>query len=152
MSRLPTTPRDEARVRQLLLLGDRHRVPRGQEVAQALRTFLDRFSPRLHPIDSPLLGGGFDQPDDRVTITTAEGAYGRWWPHAIVLAGVNPARGRSPARQLFRAAGSRLDIVVPPLTTAGRDDATPDSMREILGSAASVINVNRTEVDDYYQE
>ena len=151
----PPTPRDEARVRQLLLLGDRHRVPRGQEVPQALHTFLDRFSPGLHPIGSPLLGGGFDQPDDRVTATTAEGAYGRWWPHAIVLAGVNPARGRAPARQLFRAAsaaGIRLDIIVPPLTTAGSDEASADSMREILGNAARVFNVNRTQVDEYYQE
>ena len=41
---------------------------------------------------------------------------------------------------------------MPPLTTAGSDEATADSMREILGNAARVINVNRTEVDDYYQE
>ncbi|MYC39274.1 MAG: hypothetical protein F4X66_20540 [Chloroflexi bacterium] len=133
----PPTPRDEAQVGQLLLLGDRHRVLRGQEVAPTLRTFLDRFSPGLHPIGSPLLGGGFAEPDDRVTITTAEAAYGRWWPHVIVLAKVNPGRRRAPARQLFRAAsaaGSRLDIIVPPLTTAGSDNISADSMREILGT------------------
>ena len=149
------TPRDEARVRQLLLLGDRHRVPRGQEVAQALHTFLDRFSPGLHSIGSPLQDGGFAEPDDRVTITTAEGAYGRWWQHVIVLARVNPASGRSPARQLFRAAsaaGSRLDIIVPPLTTAGSDEATADSMREILGNAARVINLDRRQFEEFYQE
>ena len=122
----PPTLRDEAQVGQLLSLAGGQRVPGGQTVTQALHTFLERFSPGLHPSGNPLQDGGFAEPDDRVTITTDEGAYGHWWPHVIVLAGINPVRGRAPARQLFRAAsaaGSRLDIVVPPLTTAR--DATP---------------------------
>ena len=109
----------------------------------------------MHPVGSPLQDGGFAEPDDRVTITTAEGAYGRWWPHVIVLAGVNPVRGRSPARKIFRAAsaaGSRLDIIVPPLTTAGRDITTANSMREILGNVAREFYATRRQVDDYYQE
>ena len=140
----PPTLRDEAQVEQLLSLAGGHRVPRGQTLTQALRMFLDQFSLGLHPVGSPLQDGGFAEPDDRVAITTAEAAYGRWWPHVIVLAGVDPVRGRSPARQLFRAAsaaGSRLDIVVPPLTTAGCDIATADSMRENLGDVAMVFNV-----------
>ena len=151
----PPTLRDEAQVEQLLSLAGGHSVPRGQTVTQALRMFLDRFSPGLHPSDGPLQDGGFAEPDNRVTITTAEGAYGRWWPHVIVLAEVNPARGRAAARQLFRAAsaaGSALDIIVPPLTTAGRDIATANSMREILGNAARGFNVTRRQVDEFYQE
>ena len=151
----PPTLRDKAQVEGLLLLSERHRVPRRQTATQALPTFLEGFSEGLHPGANPLQGGGFDEVDDRVTITTAEAAYGRWWQHVIVLAGVNPVRGRAPARQLFRAAsaaGTRLDIIVPPLTTAGCDKATATSMRELLGNTAMEVKVNRRQVDQFFQE
>ena len=151
----PPTPRDEAQVAQLLQLSGAYRIPREQTVSQVLGRFLDSFSPGLHPSSHLPQENGLADIDGGVTITTADGAVGRWWRHVIVLTGGNRPRGQALTRQLFRAAsaaGTRLDIIVAPLTTAGLDADTLNAVRNVIGDNVEEINVTRQEIDNHYGE
>ena len=155
MKPVPPTPRDEAQVAQLLQLSGAYRIPRGQTVSQVLGRFLDSFSPGLHPSSHLPHENRLADDDDGVTITTADGAVGRWWRHVIVLTGGNRPREQALTRRLFRAAsaaGTRLDIIVAPLTTAGCDADTLNAVRDVIGDNVEEVNVTRQETDNHFGE
>ena len=151
----PPTPRDEAQVAQLLQLSGAYRIPREQTVSQALGRFLDSFSPGLHPNSNLPHENGLADVDGGVTLTTADGAVGRGWRHVIVLTGGNRPREQVLTRKLFRAAsaaGIRLDIIVAPLTTAGRDADTLNAVRDVIGDNVEEVNVTGQEIDQLFGE
>ena len=151
----PPTPRDEAQVARLLQLSGVYRVQREQTVNQALGRFLDSFSAGLHPSSHLPHENGLADVDGGVTITTADGAVGRWWRHVIVLTGGNRPGEQALTRKLFRAAStacSRLDIVVAPLTTAGRDADTLNVVRDVIGDNVQEVAVTGQEIDQHYGE
>ena len=149
------TPRDEAQVAQLLELSGAYRVSREQPVNQALGRFLDSFSAGLYPSSHLPHENGLADVDGGVTITTADGAVGRWWRHVIVLTGGNRPGEQAWTRKLFRAvsaAGARLDIIVVPLTTAGQDAATLNAVRDVIGDNVDEVAVTGQEIDQHYGE
>ena len=151
----PPTPRDEAQVARLLQLSGVYRVQREQTVNQALGRFLDSFSAGLYPSSHLPQENGLADVDGGVTLTTADGAVGRWWRHVIVLTGGNRPGEQALTRKLFRAAStacSRLDIVVAPLTTAGRDADTLNAVRDVIGDNIEEVAVTGQEIDQHYGE
>ena len=153
----PPTPRAEAQVAQLVQLSGTYLIPREQTVSQALSLFVDTFSAGLHPNCLLPEENGLADVDVGVTLTTADGAAGRCWRHVIVLTGGNrpPEQPQALTRKLFRAAsaaGSRLDIVVAPLTTAGQDTDTLNAVRDVIGDNGDEVAVTRQETDHYFGE
>ena len=151
----PPTPRDNHRLHQILALCQAYPRRRGETTSQAVQRLLDRFSPVLHFRSSPLLEDGFDVMEDRVTITTSEGAIGGGCEHMIALTGGNRLRGGALFNHLFRsaaAAGRWLDIIVPTLSTGGRDDDAEAAVRDVLGADVPAVEVTEWDIDNFYDE
>lgn len=151
----PPTPRDNHRLHQILALCQAYPRRRGETTSQAVQRLLDRFSPVLHFRSSPLLEDGFDVMEDRVTITTSEGAIGGGCEHMIALTGGNRLRGGALFNHLFRSAaeaGRWLDIIVPTLSTGGRDDDAEAAVRNVLGADVPAVEVTEWDIDNFYDE
>ena len=151
----PPTARDDSQLEKILALCQAYPRRRGETMPPAVQRLLDHFSQTLHSRSSPLLEDGFDVMEDRVTITTSEGAVGGGWEHVIVFTGGDRLRGGALSRHLFRAAaaaGRWLDIIVPPLSTGGRDGDAEEAVRNVLGADVPAVEVPNRDVDDFYDE
>ena len=151
----PPTPRDNHRLHQILALCQAYPRRREEPTLHAVQRLLDRFSPVLHFRSSPLLEDGFDVMEDRVTITTSEGAVGGGWEHVIALTGGERLRGGDLFRHLFRAgaaAGRWLDIIVPTLSTGGRDGDAEAAVRDVLGADVPEIKGTKRNIEEFYDE
>ena len=151
----PPTARDDSQLEKILALCQAYPRRREETTLHAVQRLLDRFSPVLHFRSSPLLEDGFDVMEDRVTITTSEGAVGGEWKHMIALTGGERLRGGDLFRHLFRAgaaAGRWLDIIVPALSTGGRDGDAEAAVRDVLGADVQAVEVTKRDIDDFYDE
>ena len=90
-----------------------------------------------------------------MTITTSEGAIGGGCEHMIALTGGKRLRGGALFNHLFRpaaAAGRWLDIIVPILSTGGRDGDAEAAVRNVLGADVPAVEVTEWDIDNFYDE